>query len=70
MSRSIFVIFVRNVPSIGKKSKEIEKYVERGPEIQKVFKKTLNYSRFVKVGYKGPRDELLARGNFKGIQRV
>ena len=50
MSLSIFVIFVRNVPSIGRISKEIERYFERGPEIQKVVKKHTEYNVFVKVG--------------------
>ena len=42
---SIFMIFERHVPSIGRNSKEIEKYFERGPEIQKVVKKRVNYRR-------------------------
>ena len=67
---SIFMIFVRNEGSIRRNSKEIEKYFERGPEIQKVVKQIVNYNRFVKVGSKGPRHEWLARSDFKGIQRV
>ena len=69
-SPSIFLIFERHVPSIGRNSKEIEKYFERGPEIQKVVKKQINYTSFVKVGSEGPRHEWLARNDFKGIQRV
>ena len=69
-SPSIFMIFVRNEGSIRRNSKEIEKYFERGPEIQKVVKKHLNYSSFVKVGSEGPRHEWLARSESKGIQRV
>ena len=70
MSHSIFVISVRNGPSIKRISKEIEKYFERGPEIQEVVKKHINYTSFVKVGSEGPRHEWLARSDFKGIQRV
>ena len=69
-SRSIFMIFERHVPSIGRNSKEIDKYFERRPEIQKVVKKHVNYSSFVKVGSEGPRPEWLARSDSKGIQRV
>ena len=80
------MIFERHVPSIRRNSKEIEKYFERGPEIQKgvkyttfvifvknersvgrnsseierankVVKKHINYSSFVKVGSaKGVKD--------------
>ena len=69
-SPSIFMIFERHVPSIGRNSKEIDKYFERGPEIQKVVKKHINYIRFVKVGSEDPRHEWLARSDSKGIQRV
>ena len=62
------MIFERHVPSIGRNSKEIDKYFERGPEIQKVVEKQVNYS-FVKVGSEGPRHEWLARSDFKGIQQ-
>ena len=64
------MIFVRNEGSVGRNSKEIEKYFEKGPEIQKVVKKRIKYYVFVKVGSEGPRDEWLARSDFKGIQRV
>ena len=69
-SLSIFMIFVRNEGSIRRNSKEIEKYFERGPEIQKVVKKHLHYTGLVKVGSEGPRHEWLAGSDFKGIQRV
>ena len=68
-SPSIFMIFERHVPSIGRNSKEIDKYFERGPEIQKVVKKHVNYNSFVKVGYEGPRHEWLARSDSKETQR-
>ena len=69
-SPSIFMIFVRNEGSIGENSKEIEKYFERGPEIQKVIKKHIEYIVFVKVGSKGPRHEWLARSDSRGNQRA
>ena len=69
-SFSIFLIFERHVPSIGRNSKEIEKYFEGGPEFQKAVKTHVNYSSFVKVGAEGPRHEWLARSDSKGIQRV
>ena len=69
-SRSIFMIFQGHVPSICRNSKEIDKYFERRPEIEKVVKKHINYSSFVKVGSEGPRHEWLARSDTNGIQRV
>ena len=64
------MIFERHVPSIRRNSKEIEKYFEKGPEIQTVVKKHIEYSVFVKVGSEGPRHECLARSDFKGIYTV
>ena len=67
----ICMIFVRNEGSVGKNSKEIEKYFERGPEIQKVIKKHINYNSFVTVGSEGPRHEWLARScsrEFRGFE--
>ena len=64
------MIFARNVPSVGRISKKSKVYFERGPEIQKVVNTIVNYSRFVKVGAKGPRHEWLARSDFNGIQMV
>ena len=69
-SLSIFHYFRRNEGSIRRNSKEIDKYFERGPEIQKVDKNYVNYNSFVKVGSEGPRHEWLARSDSKGIQRV
>ena len=64
------MMFIRNEGSIRRNTKEIEKDFERGPEIQKVVKKHVNYTSFVKVGSEDPRHEWLARSDFKGIQRV
>ena len=64
------MIFERHGPSIGRNVKEIDKYLERRPEIQKVVKKHVNYRSFVKVGSEGPRHEWLARSDTKGRQRV
>ena len=61
-----FVISVKNEGSVGRNAKEIEKYFEKGPEIQTVVKKHVEYNVFVKVGSKGPRHEWLARSDFKG----
>ena len=66
---SIFMIF-GETKGRSEDSKEIDKYFERGPEIQKVVKKLVNYNSFVKVGSEGPRHEWLARSDLKGIQRV
>ena len=59
------MIFVKNERSVGRNSKEIEKYFERGPEIQKVVKKNVNYNRFVKVGSKGPASRMVSQKRFQ-----
>ena len=41
---NMFMIFVRNEGSFRRISKEVEKYFERGPEIQKVVKKHINFN--------------------------
>ena len=61
---SIFMIFERHVPSIGRNSKEIDKFFERGPEIQKVVKNQLHYFREGRV--RGPASRMASQKRFQG----